>query len=283
MDRTVTVELPLDEANAMVDPCGDPELITNGCRRIHAELAKIEAQRFVHDDAATKAFDAIAELCGCKEWDYPGQVVRDVESLKRELDNTAQERDARGEILDAIRNVAYDGTLVDPKTATWTSVVNAVRELKSLNDGLTADRLKLEKQRDELKRSLTNAQNDYREMKAGRDRLARELGEMKAKRDLVVEQRDDAERRATVWHRRHDVCCPLTDGASEQKPSEVSVQPFGGEGWCIAVTAEDMPFGFWVIPMVDEHAAKLTADALRYMAGDHSAGYTRRRFGEEAV
>ena len=30
------------------------------------------------DDAATKALDAIAKLCGCPEWGYPGQIVRDV-------------------------------------------------------------------------------------------------------------------------------------------------------------------------------------------------------------
>ena len=33
-------------------------------------------------DAATAALDAIAALCGCPEWEYPGQVVRDVEALK---------------------------------------------------------------------------------------------------------------------------------------------------------------------------------------------------------
>jgi hypothetical protein len=31
-------------------------------------------------DAATEALDAIAKLCGCEQWDYPGQVVRDVEA-----------------------------------------------------------------------------------------------------------------------------------------------------------------------------------------------------------
>ena len=32
-------------------------------------------------NAATEALDAIAKLCGCPTWEYPGQVVRDVEGL----------------------------------------------------------------------------------------------------------------------------------------------------------------------------------------------------------
>jgi len=39
--------------------------------------------------AATKAFDAISELCGAPEWEYPGQVVRDVEQLKCQKDSMA--------------------------------------------------------------------------------------------------------------------------------------------------------------------------------------------------
>ncbi len=34
------------------------------------------------DHPGTKALDAIAEICGCPEWEYPAQVVRDVLDLK---------------------------------------------------------------------------------------------------------------------------------------------------------------------------------------------------------
>jgi hypothetical protein len=37
-------------------------------------------------DAATIAFDQIVEICGMKTWDYPGQVVRDVQILKDKLE-----------------------------------------------------------------------------------------------------------------------------------------------------------------------------------------------------
>lgn len=51
-------------------------------------------------DAATEAFDAIAKLCGCPEWDYPGQLVRDVERLARERDAArADVIAAAGELL----------------------------------------------------------------------------------------------------------------------------------------------------------------------------------------
>lgn len=48
-------------------------------------LKDLEALYKDRRDAATQAFDAIAELCGCKEWEYPGQVVRDVETALEKL------------------------------------------------------------------------------------------------------------------------------------------------------------------------------------------------------
>jgi hypothetical protein len=39
-----------------------------------------------HDDTSTPAFDEIAKLCGCPEWEYPGQIVRDVEGVVKERD-----------------------------------------------------------------------------------------------------------------------------------------------------------------------------------------------------
>lgn len=43
-----------------------------------------------HEDASTPAFDEIAKLCGCPEWEYPGQVVRDVEAVVRERDTLSE-------------------------------------------------------------------------------------------------------------------------------------------------------------------------------------------------
>lgn len=40
-------------------------------------------------------FDEIAKLCGCPEWDYPGQVLRDVRKL-------IQERDALQEKVESL-------------------------------------------------------------------------------------------------------------------------------------------------------------------------------------
>lgn len=36
--------------------------------------------------AAEEALDEIAALCGCPEWEYPGQVIRDVRLLRERLE-----------------------------------------------------------------------------------------------------------------------------------------------------------------------------------------------------
>lgn len=51
--------------------------------------------------AGEKAFDDIAALCGCPEWDYPGQLVRDVEAL-------VASRQAMRRILGERRKVLLD-------------------------------------------------------------------------------------------------------------------------------------------------------------------------------
>ena len=43
-------------------------------RRVEVE----DAYRSAHEDA----LDEIAALCGCPTWEYPGQVVRDVQQLR---------------------------------------------------------------------------------------------------------------------------------------------------------------------------------------------------------
>lgn len=57
--------------------------------RLTAELEEVRGRQAAsessHTDAATEAFDAIAKACGCPEWDYPGQLVRDVEALAERL------------------------------------------------------------------------------------------------------------------------------------------------------------------------------------------------------
>lgn len=55
-----------------------------------ARVAELQATAVAPEpeakDAATLAFDAIARAVGCPEWDYPGQLVRDVERLRKERD-----------------------------------------------------------------------------------------------------------------------------------------------------------------------------------------------------
>jgi hypothetical protein len=53
-------------------------------------------------DASELALDAIAAACGCPTWEYPGQVVRDVEAVVAERD------ELRGRLN---RTVAGDPTI----------------------------------------------------------------------------------------------------------------------------------------------------------------------------
>ena len=60
------------------------------------ELAR-EIEDLEAKTAAEDALDAIAVLCGCPQWDYPGQIVRDVQMLVRQIavrDTVIAERDA---------------------------------------------------------------------------------------------------------------------------------------------------------------------------------------------
>ena len=50
-------------------------------------------------NAAMEAFEQIADICGCRTWDYPGQLVRDVRAL-------ADERDGLRLQLDLLRDEA---------------------------------------------------------------------------------------------------------------------------------------------------------------------------------
>lgn len=55
-------------------------------------LAEVAALRDP-DNPAVRALDEIARLCGCPEWEYPAQVVRDVEALCAKLEAAEQRLD----------------------------------------------------------------------------------------------------------------------------------------------------------------------------------------------
>jgi hypothetical protein len=61
--------------------------------------AALDFARESYGGAANDAFSAIAELCGCKQWDYPGQLVRDVERLKAELREAVKRGNSAEEYL----------------------------------------------------------------------------------------------------------------------------------------------------------------------------------------
>lgn len=70
------------------------------CESVHSTVEEMAP------DAAEQALNDIAATCGCSEWEYPGQVVRDVQQLQRERDAARQALDdlidARGLIRQAL-------------------------------------------------------------------------------------------------------------------------------------------------------------------------------------
>ncbi len=65
--------------------------ILNERKALRARVAELEQMVDCHDDASTSAFDEIAKLCGCEHWEYPGQVVRDVQSVVALRDRAVEE------------------------------------------------------------------------------------------------------------------------------------------------------------------------------------------------
>lgn len=97
LDRTA---LPLDVRRAVEHEIAERDAARDAADRVTAERDDLHAvletrdaeltlahERIAeHGNAATEAFDAIAAACGCPHWDYPGQVVRDVQALAAERD-----------------------------------------------------------------------------------------------------------------------------------------------------------------------------------------------------
>lgn len=65
-------------------PDGTPRTAT----AIVAAVADMALKLDAHEDASTPAFDEIVKLCGlAKTWEYPGQVIRDVEDALKKRDD----------------------------------------------------------------------------------------------------------------------------------------------------------------------------------------------------
>lgn len=71
------------DARAFQDPARRRET-AEAVRALVAERNALRATMV--DNAAVNALNAIASICGCPDWDYPGQLVRDVEALRTERD-----------------------------------------------------------------------------------------------------------------------------------------------------------------------------------------------------
>lgn len=84
---------------------------------VAVEMDEEDAAKLLHQlatvvdgkDAATDALDKIAEIAGCQEWEYPGQVVRDVAALKKKYNDSYE---AHTNFVESLRSLTgCPGTL----------------------------------------------------------------------------------------------------------------------------------------------------------------------------
>ena len=104
--------------------------IKKGWRRM--DLAQVVPELIAavgegQESAAEKALDDIAALCGCPEWDYPGQLVRDVRDLKERLYVMQVEKSSASEYPNGFvdlsadltpEEIIYDLTILDANART---------------------------------------------------------------------------------------------------------------------------------------------------------------------
>lgn len=112
------------------------------------EVERLTEENRTRGDAATKALDAIAKLCGCPQWDYPGQVVRDVgavtterDALRAEVERLRAENARLSQLLNDARN---DAVLLADENTDLRSGVDTVAgdnaDLTAENEALAAER-----------------------------------------------------------------------------------------------------------------------------------------------
>jgi hypothetical protein len=139
-------------------PEGTPRTVDG----IVGAVANIALALDAHEDASTPAFDEIAKLCGCPEWEYPGQVVRDVERVVKERDETLGTIRTINEM-----NSTANSALVDEigRIAEKLRVAEAVRD-----DARAASQRDLELRRSAIE-TMTEQADRFDELRKRRDEL----------------------------------------------------------------------------------------------------------------
>lgn len=112
------VECMQDESKMWAGKAGEwtgkAENLGDKLRKAEATIERLTEDKAALEEesrcgAAAQAFDDIAKLCGCPHWDYPGQLVRDVETLIQERDKAASALVAeRDKFRRAIANLETD-------------------------------------------------------------------------------------------------------------------------------------------------------------------------------
>lgn len=131
------------------------------CEKLRTKLAEAEAR--ADSTAADDAFDAIAVLCGCPEWHYPGQIVRDVEMLKSRAEAAEKKLEiainATAPQVDAMLAAKLEAAEAERDSLQMQVVShqNRIAELESYNHGIAETQDRLQAEVGELRKCFADA------------------------------------------------------------------------------------------------------------------------------
>lgn len=172
-------------------PDGTPRTVEG----IVSAVADVVLRLDCHEDASTPAFDEIAALCGCPEWEYPGQVIRDVEHVVRERDGLKTElRDVMVARDHLAAKLQLAERIRDDARAESNAKIESVRFWRDQTGALSAEVLRLSADNDRLEQQrngvghagLRQIEQLQRELQE-----AKELAESRVQGIIELQQRRD--------------------------------------------------------------------------------------------
>jgi hypothetical protein len=189
---------------------------------IVSAVANMALELDAHRDASTPAFDEIVKLCGlAKTWEYPGQVIRDVEdSLKRrdaKIEEIREERTKdlhvmtrQGEVIKELRTKLRVAEAVrDDAREASARDLELRRDALETADACREDQRALAKRRDELLATIARLSNtvpfpdEWKDWEGQRAKLVAEIGTLRSQVKFLS---DDQVRliEEREGHRRHN-------------------------------------------------------------------------------
>ena len=139
-----------------------------------------------HEDASTPAFDEIAKLCGCPQWDYPGQIVRDVERLVQERDFWKSQTNAlTPAFVTMTERLRVAEVVRDEARVASNRYIEEKRQALATAEACREDQRALATRRDELLQVIARLSNtvpfpdEWKDWESTRAKLVAEIGTLR--------------------------------------------------------------------------------------------------------